>query len=100
MENPKEMVSKEKPLVTEEQKMRRRAARALGRAQWLRSFKAENPKATKADIKEAWIAVSRDQARTGMFLLKFLEKQGYTVSHMPPKANKAKEAATKGAKVA
>ncbi|WP_140197053.1 hypothetical protein [Pelagovum pacificum] len=63
--------------LTEEQKMRRRAARDLGRALFRADFDTANPEATAQERKAAYKDVSRQQTKLGMRMMRRLEQSGF-----------------------
>jgi len=78
-------MAEDKKTRTPDQIARRKAARQLAFANWVQAWRAENPKATKADRKGAWNKVRREQTRMGLKTLKALEKKGYGLT-MPAQA--------------
>lgn len=76
--------------LTEEQKMRRRVARLIGRTAWFQEFKEQNPKATKEEREAAWKDARKGATKRGARVLNVLTKRGYSFSHTPfEKAAKA-----------
>jgi hypothetical protein len=69
--------TKKKAPLTEEQKSRRRASRAIGFAIFGEQFRSENPDATAEARKAAWKASAKQHSKTGMKVLKRLEKAGF-----------------------
>ena len=76
-------MEKTKTPLTEEQKMRRRVARLMGRTAWFMEFKAQNPKASKEERDAAWKTARKAATKRGSRLLSALEKKGYALSHTP-----------------
>lgn len=68
---------------SDEQKLRMRVGRTIGRGVWLTGFKAENPNATKDERRAAWDEAREDFTKVGMRALKTLEKTGYQVIAKP-----------------
>jgi len=69
--------------LTEEQKMRRRVARLLGRTSWFQEYKAQNPTATKEERDAAWKDARKEATKRGSRLMKVLTKRGFSVTHTP-----------------
>lgn len=69
----------EKTPLTEEQKLRRRVGRTIGRSAFIQRFKTENPGAEKDAADAAWETAQKAETKIGMQVLKILETQGYTV---------------------
>lgn len=76
-------MEKTKTPLTEEQKMRRRVARLMGRTAWYIDYKAQNPKASKEDREAAWKVARKTATKRGSRLLRALEKKGYGLTHTP-----------------
>ncbi len=66
--------------LTEEQKMRRRVARTIGRTIWRGEFKATNPDATKEEMAAGWKAEHRKWTKYGIAALGALEKEGAVIT--------------------
>lgn len=73
----------EKPALTPEQSLRKRAGRTIGRGVWMAGFKAEHPNATRDEVKAAWAEARKDFTKIGMRALKTLEKSGLKVIEAP-----------------
>ncbi|MEQ9259102.1 MAG: hypothetical protein RIG84_08380 [Roseovarius sp.] len=71
---------KKKAPLTEEQKSRRRASRAIGFAIFGEQFNAENPDAGRDARKAAWKSSAKQYTKIGMKVLKRLEKAGFALS--------------------
>ncbi|WP_370372801.1 hypothetical protein [Henriciella pelagia] len=69
----------EKKTVTEEQKLRRRVGRFIGRNTWTQKYQAEHPDASKEEIAEVWKGVATEQTKLGVRVVQALEHNGYTV---------------------
>ena len=82
--------------LTDEQKMRRRVARAFARKLWRAEFKAANPEAPKSDVNAAWKAARRSRTRAGLGVIRRLEKEGFKISG-PAKKTASKAASDKAA---
>ena len=64
--------------LSEDQKIRRRMARAIGRTIWRAEFKATYPQASKEDLNRAWGEARSMATKAGMRAVKALEKEGYS----------------------
>jgi hypothetical protein len=64
---------------TPEHQLRMKAGRTIGRGVWLATYKADNPGATKAEIKAAKATAKLEFTKIGMRALKTLEKNGFEV---------------------
>lgn len=84
-------MEKTKTPLTEEQKMRRRVARLIGRTAWFQEFKEQNPSATKEEREAAWKDARKGATKRGSRLLRVLTKKGYSFTHTP--VEKAPQAA-------
>ena len=73
--------------LTEEQALRKRAGRTIGRGVWLVGFEASHPNATKEEKKAAWAEDRRDFKVIGMKALRTLEKAGMKVVENPDSVN-------------
>lgn len=65
--------------LTEEQALRKRAGRTIGRGVWMTGYLAENPDASRDDIQIAWKEARSDFSKIGMRALKTLERAGMKV---------------------
>ena len=73
------MEEKNTPL-TDEQKMRRRVARTIGRNIWRSEYKGANPEATKEQINAAWQGARKTATKSGMRAVRALEREGFVVT--------------------
>lgn len=69
--------------LTEEQALRKRAGRTIGRGVWLVGFEAEHPNATNEEKKAAWEKDRTAFKKIGMRALRTLEKTGMKVVEDP-----------------
>lgn len=65
--------------VTEDQKARRRIARAIAQVFWTVDFKKANPDADKAAIKAAWGSARREKTKAALTAMRRLEKSGFQI---------------------
>lgn len=73
---------------TEEQKLRMRVGRTIGRGVWMTGYKAEHPEATKEERSVAWEEARKDFTKIGLKALRTLEKTGFEVIKKPAGENK------------
>ncbi|WP_243613193.1 hypothetical protein [Shimia aestuarii] len=76
-------MEKTKTPLTEEQKMRRRVARLIGRTAWFQEFRAQHPTASKQERDAAWKDARKAATKRGARLVRVLAKKGYSLSYTP-----------------